>query len=106
MQFNDKELIALIYDCTGLDKKIIEKEILPTVICENGNILFKMKSEYYVLPSKRDTLSVCISFTDEIYRDGNAIQECLIMNPSSQDIIDTEHLFYYVSLKMLKELKS
>lgn len=106
MQLNDEELITLIHDCTDLDKSIIKKEIIPTVIYENGNILFEMKSEYYVLPSKSDTLSVCISFTDDIYRDGNAIQECLIMNPSSQDIIDTEHLFYYISIKMIKELKN
>lgn len=100
MQFNEDELIELIKCCMNLDKKII-KSILNTIVINDNIIEFKINPDYYVLPTTNDLLLVNIIITNEKYR--QEINESLIMSPITQEIIDPNRLFYYISIPKIKE---
>jgi len=104
MNLTKTEMIDLIYSCTNVDKSTIEKEIWSTVNMHDNYISFSLNPAYYVLPTD-ENITVFITFSNQIYSNGKIIQECLIMSPESQEIIDEQYLFYYISIPMLLNKK-
>lgn len=100
MQFTENELINLIKSCMDLEEKVI-KNIINTVVIKNNIIEFKIDPDYYVLPTTTDLLLVNIIITKEKYK--NEIMEALIMSPITQEIIEPNKLFYYISIPKIKE---
>ncbi len=100
MQFKEKELINLIKSCMNLEEKVV-KNIINTVVIKNNIIEFKINPAYYVLPTTSDLLLVNIIITTENYKE--EIMEALIMSPITQEIIEPNKLFYYISIPKIKE---
>ena len=65
--------------------------------------IIKINPNYYVLPTTNDLLLVNIVITDDNQQ--QEITESLIMSPETQQIIDPNKLFYYISIPKIKEKK-